>query len=63
MSKNKTTATPSLKNVASKLKAGEVTKLANATGYSASHVSNVLAGRRTNATIANAATKMTSRRK
>jgi len=63
MSKNKTIATPSLSNVASKLKAGEISKLASSTGYSISHVSNVLAGRRNNADIAKAATKMTSRRK
>lgn len=49
--------------IANKLKAGEVTKIANQTGYSASHVSNVLAGRRSNKEIVKAAQKMTSRRK
>ena len=49
--------------IANKLKAGEVTKLANATGYSASHVSNVLAGRRSNSKIVKAAEKLTKRRK
>lgn len=49
--------------VKNKLKTGEIVKIAEKTGYSESHVSNVLAGRRNNASIISAATKMTARRK
>ena len=49
--------------ILSKLKVGEIATIADKTGYSASHVSNVLAGRRTNSAIVSTASKMTSRRK
>lgn len=46
-----------------KLKSGEIAELAVRTGFSRSHVSNVLAGRRSNKQIVNAAEKLTKRRK
>ena len=47
----------------SKLKRGDVSTIALKTWYSQSHVSNVLAGRRKNADIVNAAKTMTMKRK
>lgn len=59
---NKKAANPNA-GILSKLKAGEIATIASKTGYSASHVSNVLAGRRTNSAIVTTASKITSRRK
>ena len=52
-----------LTEVNRKMKDGDVTRVANITNYSVSHVSNVLAGRRTNNKIVEAARKLTKRRK
>jgi uncharacterized protein YidB (DUF937 family) len=60
---SKATKNISRNDITRKLRTGEITKLAEKTGYSASHVSNVLAGRRNNSDILNAAAKLTSRRK
>lgn len=49
--------------IKSKMRTGEIQKVADTTGYSAQHVSNVLAGRRTNAEILREANRITYRRK
>lgn len=59
----KTNKNSNVASLRSKLKSGELATIANKTGYSESHVSNVLAGRRTNSAIVTLASKMTSRRK
>lgn len=46
-----------------KMKKGEKTVIAEQTGFSVSHVTNVLAGRRNNEAILRLAHKMTYRRK
>lgn len=48
--------------VASRKRLGDVQKIADATGYSPSHVSNTLAGRRFNPQILTEAYDMTRRR-
>lgn len=53
----------SLSEVNNKLGAGEKAKIASNLGFSKSHVTNVLAGRRCNSEIEKAARKMTARRK
>lgn len=52
-----------LNEINRKLKKGEKIVLAEKTGFSASHVTNVLAGRRTNSSIVKAANTLTRRRK
>lgn len=47
---------------ASRRREGDITKLVKTTNYSMPHVSNVLAGRRNNDYILNAATKLVARR-
>jgi hypothetical protein len=59
----KTNSNVSLTEITRKLKAGEVSRIANETGYSPSHVSNVLAGRRSNNEIVKVAHSLTRRRK
>ena len=49
--------------IKSKLRAGEISKVADATGYSQAHVSNVLSGRRQNEEILREANRLTYRRK
>lgn len=51
-----------LVKVAQRRKRGDITNLATELGYSRSHVSNVLAGRRFNDSITNSAYRMTYRR-
>jgi hypothetical protein len=63
MSKNTKTNTVSRTAVRNKLRKGETNTIADKTGYSVSHVSNVLAGRRNNSDIMKVATTLTSRRK
>jgi hypothetical protein len=46
----------------SRKRRNDVTKISQATGYSHSHVSNTLAGRRFNSTIVNTAYDITRRR-
>lgn len=53
----------SLAEVKRKLKPGEITKIANKTGYSLGHVSNVLSGLRNNSEILKEAARITRRRK
>ena len=48
--------------IASRQRRGDVTKVAEATGYSVSHVSRVIRGHRNNASILSAAYRMTRRR-
>lgn len=45
-----------------KRRRGDITRLANETSYSTSHVSNVLNGRRSNSSITSAAYRMANRR-
>jgi len=52
-----------LQFIQARLKSSDSAKLAEATGYSQSHVINTLAGRRNNDTIVASAYKMVSRRK
>jgi len=52
-----------LSEISRKLKKGEITKIAESTGYSTSHVTNVIKGRRNNESIVKIAHKMTYRRK
>lgn len=52
-----------LKFVQARLKSTDSATIAEATGYSQSHVSNVLYGRRNNTTILTAAKKLVGRRK
>jgi CRP-like cAMP-binding protein len=59
----KTTNKVSLMDIRRKLKYGEITKIANKTGYSPEHVSNVLNGRRNNNQIVKEAASITRRRK
>lgn len=49
--------------IKAKMRKGEIQKVADATGFSQAHVSNVLAGRRTNEQIVREANKLTYRRK
>jgi hypothetical protein len=49
--------------ISRKLKRGEVSRIASETGFSASHVRNVLKGRRNNEEILKFAQKLTARRK
>ena len=49
--------------IQARLKSSDSAKLAETTGYSQSHVSNVLYGRRTNDYIISAAKKLVGRRK
>lgn len=51
-----------LVKVAQRRKRGDIVNIASETGYSASHVSNVLAGRRFNDGITNTAYRMAYRR-
>ena len=51
-----------LVKVAQRRKRGDIVNIANELGYSRSHVSNVLAGRRFNDTITNTAYRMAYRR-
>jgi len=51
-----------LVKVAQRRKRGDIVNIANELSYSASHVSNVLAGRRFNDTITNTAYRMAYRR-
>ena len=60
---NKTSKSYNRAEISRKLKTGEVSQIANATGFSASHVTNVLKGRRNNEEILKFANKLTSRRK
>ncbi len=53
----------SVRDIRRKLKYGEMTKISNQTWFSQSHVSNVLAGRRRNKEIVEAAYAITKRRK
>lgn len=53
----------SLSEINRKMKKGEVSVIASQTGFSVSHVTNVLAGRRNNEDILRVAHKMTCRRK
>jgi len=46
-----------------RIRKGDTTKIADRSGYSVSHVSNVLASRRTNDSILKEAYKVTYRRK
>lgn len=48
--------------IASRQRRGDVTKVAEATGYSVSHCSRVIRGERNNSTILSAAYRMTRRR-
>jgi hypothetical protein len=48
--------------IASRQRRGDVTKVAEATGYSVSHVSRVIRGLRNNPSILSAAYRMTRRR-
>lgn len=59
-SKTKKTTT---KYVVSKVKSTDVARIATATNYSRSHVTNVLAGRRNNQEIITAAKKIAKGRK
>ena len=63
MKKQNISAPSPLSAIRCKLRKGEVSKIANSTGYSACHVTNVLAGRRTNDSIVKAAHSLTRRRK
>ena len=65
MAKKASTKTANISRTAvkNKLRDGEITVIANKTGYSTSHVGNVLAGRRNNASIMKAAAALTARRK
>ncbi len=60
---NQPTSSTELSTIVRKLRAGEISTIAERAGYSVSHVSNVLANRRNNATIVAVAKKMTARRK
>jgi hypothetical protein len=60
---NKNTSNVSRTAVWNKLKIGEIEAISQKTGYSRAHVSNLLAGRRNNASIMKAATTLTARRK
>lgn len=51
-----------LKFIAKRYKSSDAVKLSEKTNYSRTHVINVLAGRRTNEGILNAAYKLVSRR-
>lgn len=53
----------SVRDIRRKLKYGEMTRISNQTWFSQSHVSNVLAGRRRNKVIVEAAYEITKRRK
>ena len=53
----------STEEISRKMKKGEVSVIAEKTGFSVSHVHNVLAGRRKNEVILKTAHKMTCRRK
>ena len=63
MKKQNISAPSTLSTIKRKLRKGEVTQLAIATNYSVSHVTNVLAGRKNNASIVKAAHNLTRRRK
>ncbi len=54
--------TEKIVKVANRKRLGDVTRIAEATNYSPSHVSNTLAGRRYNTDILNAAYDITRRR-
>ena len=49
--------------IRTKMRKGEISKVADATGYSQAHVSNVLSGRRQNEEILREANRLTYRRK
>jgi len=60
---NTPTSSLELSSISRKLRAGEISIIAERAGYSPSHVSNVLANRRNNDKIVAMAKKMTARRK
>lgn len=49
--------------IKSRMRRGEISKIADATGYSQAHVSNVLSDRRQNEEILREANRLTYRRK
>ena len=62
MAFQKLSPTFKLVKVAQRRKRGDIANIANQLWYSQSHISNVLAGRRTNTDVTNKAYRMTSRR-